>query len=94
MLTGVVDGTAPPSEFLDPRAYNLAIMAAGDITINSDISLHEIGIGFLILTAGMGEGIGNIITNGTLTLTGGGVDFTQDGAFGSDRLFTFRGEFL
>ena len=95
MLTGVVDGTAPPSpDFGDPRAYDLAIMAAGDITINSDISLHENGIGFLILTAGMGEGIGNIITNGTLTLTGGGVDFTQDGAFGSDRLFTFRGDFF
>ena len=64
----------------------LIITAAGDITINDNISL---GAGALTLTAGT-DGTGNILSDADIeTLTASTVSFMQAGAFGDTALFTF-----
>ena len=64
----------------------LIITAAGDITINDNISL---GAGALTLTAGTSD-TGNILSDADIeTLTASTVSFMQAGAFGDTALFTF-----
>ena len=64
----------------------LIITAAGNITINDNISL---GAGALTLTAGTSD-TGNILSDADIeTLTASTVSFMQAGAFGDTALFTF-----
>ena len=71
---------------LTAPGFALIITAAGDITINDNISL---GAGALTLTAGT-DGTGNILSDADIeTLTASTVSFMQAGAFGDTALFTF-----
>ena len=70
MLTGAIDTSSTNNVGLFARA-------SGALMINSDINL---GTGALTLTAGFGDGTGDIIASSTPTLTANTVSLTQDGA--------------